>query len=64
MAETCYRCDKPAKYTCDATGCDHRMCQDHGILRIVGETDGPADRDSEGLDHQHLCLDHALPARE
>lgn len=62
MDETCYRCDKPAKYTCDAPGCEHRMCQDHGVLRLSGSADLPPDSDVEERDHLHLCLDHASVA--
>jgi hypothetical protein len=63
VAEPCYRCGKPAKYTCDASGCDHRMCQEHGVLKILESADPPADRDGEEHDHQHLCLDHAYLAQ-
>jgi hypothetical protein len=69
VTETCYRCDKLATYTCDATGCNRRMCQDHSVLTMLG---GPKPAPGENieagashtisLDHAHLCLDHAPSA--
>ena len=66
MTETCYKCDKPATYVCDAKGCGHRMCQDHAVLVMLEDSKPEQHEDIEAgasytdaLDHAHFCLDHA-----
>lgn len=70
MAATCYRCDKPAVYTCDAPGCDHKMCASHAVIRMLGDDEPMAGNGGVEMpaiardhDHEHLCLDHADAAQ-
>jgi hypothetical protein len=66
MSGTCYECGRPAAYTCDAAGCDHRMCQDHAVLRMLDGSQPGSQTYQEASesrplppDHEHLCLEHA-----